>query len=155
MSDDKMRQEFEEWADKQCLSLTRINWKCGTVSEYAYTTTFDAWQVWQSAYQAGQKAEREAIFIEWENGETLACEVERLRAWNKRWRDVSAKLRLTVAGLADELAAAKAASVVPTDKESQKAFEKWLEYECWECHRSICKATWQAAIKWMKERGEG
>lgn len=59
MSDnDKMRAEFEKWADKQCMSLTRINWKCGTVSEYAYTATFDAWQVWQAAYAAGQKAER-------------------------------------------------------------------------------------------------
>jgi hypothetical protein len=62
MSDsDKMRAEFEKWADKQCMSLTRINWKCGTVSEYAYTATFDAWNVWQAAYAAGQKAEREEL----------------------------------------------------------------------------------------------
>ena len=45
--------------------------------------------------------------------EMMADEVERLRIWNKRWRDVSAKLRLTVAQLYEELAAAKAASVVP------------------------------------------
>ena len=61
MNDDKMRAEFEAWAESQCLSLTRINWKNGTVSEYAYTATFDAWQVWQAAYAAGRKAEREAI----------------------------------------------------------------------------------------------
>lgn len=61
MSDDKMRAEFEAWADKQCMSLTRINWDNGTVSEYAYTATFDAWQAWQAAYQAGRKAEREAM----------------------------------------------------------------------------------------------
>ena len=61
MSDDKIRAEFEKWADSQCLPLTRINWDNGTVSEYAYTATFDAWKVWQAAYQAGRKAEREAI----------------------------------------------------------------------------------------------
>jgi len=48
-----------------------------------------------------------------EVADVLAAEVERLRAWNKRWRDVSAKLRLTLAELSEELAAAKAASVVP------------------------------------------
>ena len=92
MSDDKMRAEFEAWADKQCMSLTRINWKCGTVSEYAYTATFDAWQVWQAAYAAGQGAEREAICIQWEGADATIAEVERLRA---------------------ELAEAKAASVCP------------------------------------------
>jgi hypothetical protein len=49
MSDEKMRTEFEKWADKHCMSLVRINWKDGSVSEYAYTSTFDAWQVWQAA----------------------------------------------------------------------------------------------------------
>lgn len=61
MDGDKMRAEFEKWADKQCLSLDRINWKDGSLSEYAYTATFGAWKVWQVAYAAGQKAEREAI----------------------------------------------------------------------------------------------
>ena len=61
MTTDQMRAEFEKWADAKCLSLTRINWKDGTVSEYAYTATFDAWQVWQAAHAAGRKAEREAI----------------------------------------------------------------------------------------------
>jgi len=63
MNDDKMRQEFEAWAESKCMSLTRIHfhWVSGTVSDYAYTATFDAWQVWQAAYQAGRKAEREAI----------------------------------------------------------------------------------------------
>lgn len=61
MSDDKMRVEFEAWANKSCLSLTRIDWIDGTLSDYAYSATFDAWQTWQVAYAAGQKAEREAI----------------------------------------------------------------------------------------------
>lgn len=61
MSDsDKMRAEFEKWADSKCMSLTRIRWDDGTISEYAYKATFDAWQVWQAAYAAGRKAEREA-----------------------------------------------------------------------------------------------
>lgn len=62
MSDsDKMRDEFEKWADFQCLSLARIDWKDGTVSDYAYTATLHAWRVWQAAYAAGQKAEREKL----------------------------------------------------------------------------------------------
>ena len=56
-----MRAAFETWADKQCMSLARIHWKDGSVSEYSYTATFDAWQVWQAAYAAGRKAEREAM----------------------------------------------------------------------------------------------
>ena len=61
MDAEQMRAEFEKWADSQCLPLTRINWDNGTISEYAYTATFDAWQVWQAAYAAGRKAEREAV----------------------------------------------------------------------------------------------
>lgn len=53
-----------------------------------------------------------------EVADVLAAEVERLRVWNKRWRDVSAKLRLTLAELSEELAAAKAASVVPVEVKS-------------------------------------
>ena len=59
MTSDQMRAEFEAWADAKCLPLTRINWKDGSVSEYAYTATFDSWQVWQDAYAAGQRAERD------------------------------------------------------------------------------------------------
>jgi hypothetical protein len=44
-----------------------------------------------------------------------AKQVERLRAGNIRWRDVSAKLRLTLAELSEELAAAKAASALPIE----------------------------------------
>lgn len=73
---DKMRAEFEAWADKQCMSLTRINWKCGTVSEYAYTATSEAWQVWQAAYAAGQKAEREAIQLKNWDGVRLGSKPE-------------------------------------------------------------------------------
>ncbi len=62
MSDsDKMRAEIEQWAKSQFLLLTRINWKDGTVSEYAYTATLHAWQIWQAAYAAGRKAEREEV----------------------------------------------------------------------------------------------
>lgn len=61
MDADKMRDEFEKWADSKCMSLTRIRWDNGTISEYAYTATFDAWQVWQAAYQSGRKSELEAI----------------------------------------------------------------------------------------------
>ena len=61
MDSDKMRAEFETWAKEQCLSLTRINWIDGTVSDYAYTATLHAWRIWQAAYDAGRKAEREAI----------------------------------------------------------------------------------------------
>ena len=74
MSDDKMRAEFEAWADSKCMSLTRIRWDNGTTSEYAYTATFDAWQVWQAAYAAGQIAER----AELERRERSA--LEKLRA---------------------------------------------------------------------------
>lgn len=34
--------------------------------------------------------------------EMMADEIERLRIWNKRWRDVSARLRLTLAELINE-----------------------------------------------------
>lgn len=51
-----MRRAFEKWADKQCMSLARVNWKDGSVSEYAYTSTFDAWQVWQAAWRDAQIA---------------------------------------------------------------------------------------------------
>lgn len=54
MSEDKMRAEFEMWAEKQYMSLTRVIWKNGTVSEYAFTQTCDAWKVWQAAYAAGR-----------------------------------------------------------------------------------------------------
>jgi hypothetical protein len=61
MSEDKMRAEFEMWAEKQCMSLARVIWKNGTVSEYAFTQTCDAWKVWQAAYAAGRLSmQREA-----------------------------------------------------------------------------------------------
>lgn len=78
MSDDEIRAEFEAWAESQCLSLTRINWIDGTVSDYAYTATLHAWRIWQAAYQAGQKAvHREAE--EWS------------KAVNKRWIEAANK----------------------------------------------------------------
>ena len=58
---EQMRAEFEAWADSKCMSLTRIKWDSGILSEYAYTATFDAWQVWQVAYQAGRNAEQAEV----------------------------------------------------------------------------------------------
>ena len=74
MDADKMRAEFEKWADSKCMSLTRIGWDNGTISDYAYTATFDAWQVWQAAYAAGRRAEQSEL----ERRERAA--LERLRA---------------------------------------------------------------------------
>ena len=56
MSDDKMRAAFEKWADKQCMSLARMKWKDGSMSEYVYTATFNAWRVWQAAWREAQIA---------------------------------------------------------------------------------------------------
>ena len=61
MTTDQMRDGFETWADAKGLTLTRIKWKDGTTSEYAYTATFDAWQVWQAAYAAGRKADQAEV----------------------------------------------------------------------------------------------
>ena len=181
MSDDKMRAEFEDWADKQCMSLTRINWKCGTISEYAYTATYDAWQVWQAGYQAGQKAEREAIFIEWEDGEILASEVERLRAelaqLRKDWCDDDEAIKQQALRVLDaakvegdsvnvprmgalaemmadelvkvraELAAAKAASVVPVEVVScDPDYEMTATVVLWS------NADAQRFADWLRER---
>lgn len=137
---DQMRAEFETWAKAAGYALSQT-----TDDKYWSVATAYAWQVWQAAYAAGRwqaayaagrKAEREAICVQWEHADATIAEVERLRG---------------------ELAAAKAASVV-TDEEVAEAFEKWLEYECWECHRNICEATWQAAIRWLRwlrERTKG
>ena len=125
---DKMRAEFESWASEQCLSLTRINWDDGTVSEYAYTATFDAWQVWQAAFAAGRKAEQKEQDFE----------------------------RLLVEALKEELAAEKAASVVPvgiTDLAlcgGGQRIEFYIEGD---------KSAGAKMLAWlrerMKERGEG
>ena len=68
-----------------------------------------------AAYLAAHEQEGEPLFGSEEVAITLALEVKRLRVWNKRWRDVSAKLRLTLAELSDELAAAKAADKTPPE----------------------------------------
>ena len=57
----------------------------------------------------------EPMFASEQVAVVIAAEVERLRVWNKRWRDASAKLRLTLAELSDELAAAKAADKTPPE----------------------------------------
>tara|TARA_R110000868_G_scaffold318370_1_gene579129 strand:- start:357 stop:791 length:435 start_codon:yes stop_codon:yes gene_type:complete len=76
MSDsDKMRADFEAWAEDYNLGRT-----LAATSATGFYTRNIAWTAWQVAHAAGQKAERAAIFIEWENGEIMAAEVERLRA---------------------------------------------------------------------------
>ena len=89
-----------------------------------------------------------------EVAETLVAEVKRLSGLLESVNAYCSEIEKRWAATQAELAEAKAASVVP-DEEVQTAFDKWLEYECWECHRSICEVTWKAAIKWMKESGEG
>lgn len=86
MDTDKMRAEFEKWADYNEYRVCRDN------ERYDRIETNMVWRAWQAAYAAGRKAEREDIWIEWEGAEALTAEVERLRA---------------------ELAAAKAASKCP------------------------------------------
>ena len=63
MSDsDKMRAEFEAWASEQCLSIERLPAHVTVFDgQYASLDTQEAWTMWEAAYQAGQKAEREAI----------------------------------------------------------------------------------------------
>ena len=61
MDADKMRAEFEAWAARKGFSLKRIKWNDGSMSNYVYQSTFDAWQTWQAAYAARQKAVDERI----------------------------------------------------------------------------------------------
>ncbi len=56
MSDDKMRAEFEAWAEDNDCGIMLAQ----TSSTGFYTRNI-AWTAWQAAYAAGQKAEREAI----------------------------------------------------------------------------------------------
>ena len=55
MSDDKMRFEFEEWANEQGLSLARVTSKDKSDWGFACAETYEAWQVWQVAYTAGRQ----------------------------------------------------------------------------------------------------
>lgn len=79
---DKMRAEFEEWAKLELFDplCPDANYLERDETSYFHTVADNYWIAWQAAYAAGQKSEREAIFIEWENGEIMAAEVERLRA---------------------------------------------------------------------------
>ena len=74
-----MRAEFEEWAEKKCMSLARVNWKDGSLSDYAFTATFEAWKVWQAAYAAG-RASLQREKEEWS------------KVVNKAWIDSAKKL---------------------------------------------------------------
>ena len=56
MSDEKMRAGFEAWAKAAAYDLSQT-----TDDKYWCVATDSAWQVWQAAYAAGRKAEREAI----------------------------------------------------------------------------------------------
>jgi hypothetical protein len=76
MSDsDKMRAEFEAWAEDNDCGIT-----LAATSATGFYTRNIAWTAWQAAYQSGQKAEREAICIQWEGADATIAEVERLRA---------------------------------------------------------------------------
>lgn len=55
MSNDKMRAEFEKWAAQYRLDLLRLN------EGYSSNAANNCWIIWQAAYQAARKAEREAI----------------------------------------------------------------------------------------------
>lgn len=126
MSDDKMRAEFEKWAKAVGHDLSQTKGD----DRYWFVSTESAWESWQAAYQAGLKAEREAIFIEWENGELLAAEVERLRA---------------------ELAAAKAASECPVELVALGDAEK----DWWHCDVNVkCKSGEDAdkLYHWLRDR---
>jgi hypothetical protein len=63
MSDsDKMRAEFEKWASERFLSIERLPSHTTIFDgQYASLDTQEAWTMWQAAYQAGRKVEREAI----------------------------------------------------------------------------------------------
>lgn len=54
MSDDKMRAEFETWAESQDFLTHR-----GEGGSYWHPDVRKVWRVWQAAYAAGRKAERE------------------------------------------------------------------------------------------------
>jgi hypothetical protein len=56
MSDDKMRAEFEQWAEDNDCGIT-----LAATSATGFYTRNIAWTAWQAAYAAGQKAEREAV----------------------------------------------------------------------------------------------
>jgi len=76
MSDtDKMRAEFEAWAEDNDCGIT-----LAATSATGFYTRNIAWTAWQAAYQSGQKAEREAICIQWEGADATIAEVERLRS---------------------------------------------------------------------------
>ena len=62
---DKMRKEFEAWASERFLSIERLTaHKTVFDGQYASLDTQEAWTAWQSAYAAGQEAERLAIAAE-------------------------------------------------------------------------------------------
>lgn len=52
---DKMREEFESWAGGYGWNLKRL----ARSDDYSSVSTENAWLVWQTAYAAGQLAERE------------------------------------------------------------------------------------------------
>jgi len=114
MSDDKMRADFEAWAKSEGLKLPKIKfgWKPdGTATEYIYPDTQIAMDGFFAGYQAGRKAEQAEV-------ERLRAEVEMGHSFHSvavKERDFE---RLLVEALKEELAAAKAASVVPVEIQS-------------------------------------
>jgi hypothetical protein len=59
MTTDKMRAEFEKWAEDNDCGIT-----LAATTATGYYTRNIAWTAYQAAYAAGQKAEREAIAAE-------------------------------------------------------------------------------------------
>jgi hypothetical protein len=56
MTTDKMRAEFEVWAEDNDCGIT-----LAATSATGFYTRNIAWTAWQAAYSAGQEAERKAI----------------------------------------------------------------------------------------------
>jgi hypothetical protein len=71
MNDDKMRAEFEAWAESQDCITHR-----GEGGSYWHPDVRKVWRVWQAAYQAGRKAEREATQLKNWDGVRIGTTLE-------------------------------------------------------------------------------
>lgn len=71
MSDtDKMRAEFEAYAEQRNWSIRKNH------GSYYWAEAARAWHIWQAAYAAGRKAEREAIHLKNWDGVRLGTTLE-------------------------------------------------------------------------------
>ena len=83
---DPIRDDFEAAANQNDYHTLRTRG-----GDYINNEVAVAWHFYQLAYAAGQKAEREAICIQWEGADATIAEVERLRADRDSWRRVCEK----------------------------------------------------------------